>query len=367
MKKIIFILLMSVGVFAQNLDWSDVDVNFPTSKDDTVSTIYATAADTIRASNFNEILRILRLLEDKIGLGVDTPGAATEVLIMNAGADSTVWRVLVDGDIPNTITITKLDYVLDDTTGWNTTETKLAFVLDDTTGWNTTETKLAFVLDDTTNWNTAYGWGDWSTEVGYIADDTTGWNTTETKIAFILDDTTGWNTTETKLAYVLDDTTNWQTAYGWGDWSTAVGYIADDTTGWNTTETKLAFVLDDTTTWNALVSHVPDTLTWNWGIMDTVVTGDLPGWKVPFAITIVKVSTYTDANTTTFNLEERAAATPNTAGTDMFGTDMVAVNTSLDSTSFTNAGFAKDTWMVPNISATGDVAIWSVTVRYIKQ
>jgi len=112
---------------------------------------------------------------------------------------------------------------------------------------------------------------------------------------------------------------------------------------------------------------VPDTLTWNWGVMDTVITGDLVGWKVPYAITVVKVSAYTDANTTTFNLEERAAATPNVAGTDMFGSDMIAVSTALDSTSFTNAGFAKDTWMCPTISATGDVARFGVTVRYIKQ
>jgi len=110
-----------------------------------------------------------------------------------------------------------------------------------------------------------------------------------------------------------------------------------------------------------------DTFTWNWGVMDTVVTGDLPGWKVPFGITVISVSAYTDANTTTFNLEERAAATPNVAGTDLFASDMVAVSTALDSTSFTNPGFANNTWMVPAISATGDVSIFGVTVEYIKQ
>ena len=110
-----------------------------------------------------------------------------------------------------------------------------------------------------------------------------------------------------------------------------------------------------------------DTFTWNWGVMDTVVTGDLPGWKVPFGITVISVSAYTDANTTTFNLEERAAATPNVAGTNLFAADMVAVSTALDSTSFTNPGFANNTWMVPAISATGDVSIFGVTVEYIKQ
>jgi hypothetical protein len=110
-----------------------------------------------------------------------------------------------------------------------------------------------------------------------------------------------------------------------------------------------------------------DTLVFNWGVMDTVITGDLVGYKVPYDITITKVSAYTDANTTTFNIEERASATPNTAGTDLFDADMVAVSTSLDSTSFTNAGFAKDTWICPTISATGDVSRFAVTVRYIKQ
>ena len=107
--------------------------------------------------------------------------------------------------------------------------------------------------------------------------------------------------------------------------------------------------------------------TWNWGVMDTVITGDLVGYKVPFAITITSVSAYTDANTTTFNLEERAAATPNVAGTDVFDSDMVAVAASLDSTSFTNAGFAANTWICPTISATGDVARFGITVTYIKQ
>jgi len=216
------------------------------------------------------------LITDAEGLARFQPLEATLTDI----ADGTIAENLVNTDYPwadnevaDDITITKLDFVLDDTTGWNTTETKIAFILDDTTGWNTTETKLAFVLDDTTNWQSAYGWGDWSTEVGYIADDTTGWNTTETKLAFVLDDTTGWNTTETKLAYVLDDTTNWNTAYGWGDWSTAVGYIADDTTGWNTTETKLAYVLDDTTNWQSA---------YGWGDWSTEVgyiADDTTGWN----------------------------------------------------------------------------------------
>jgi len=113
-----------------------------------------------------------------------------------------------------------------------------------------------------------------------------------------------------------------------------------------------------------------DTLTYNWGIVDTVIVGDLPGWKVPFNIIVIKVSAYTDANTTSFNIQERAAATPNTAGDSLFVLSMVASTTGLDSTSFTGSGganFAADTWIVPKITATGDVAIFSISVRYIKQ
>ena len=112
---------------------------------------------------------------------------------------------------------------------------------------------------------------------------------------------------------------------------------------------------------------VIDTLTWNWGIIDTVITGALPGWKVPYAITIIDVSAYTDANTTTFNLEERAQTTPNTAGTDAMASDLVADTNEQVQTSFSNADFAKGTRMTPVISATGDVSIFGITARYIKQ
>lgn len=116
----------------------------------------------------------------------------------------------------------------------------------------------------------------------------------------------------------------------------------------------------------ALAGRV-DTLCYSWGIMDTVITGDLIGYKVESNITIVKVSAYTDANTVTFNLEERVATTPNTAGTDAMASDLVADTDQQEQTSFSNANFAKNTWICPTISATGDVARFGVTVWYIKQ
>jgi hypothetical protein len=134
-----------------------------------------------------------------------------------------------------------------------------------------------------------------------------------------------------------------------------------------TNEAGLYAALSDVSDFVQPSEIVADTLTYNWGILDTVITGTLPGWKIPFDITIIEISAYTDANTVTFNLEERAETAPNTAGTDAMSSDLVADNDQQEQTSFSNAGFAKDTWAVPTISATGDVAIFSITVRYIKQ
>jgi hypothetical protein len=109
-----------------------------------------------------------------------------------------------------------------------------------------------------------------------------------------------------------------------------------------------------------------DTLTWVYGEKDTVLVQDGIGWKVPYDITIIEVASYTDANTVTFNLEERAEATPNTAGTDVMTSDLVADNNQQETGTFTNASIAKDAWLTPVVSATGDVAVWGVTVRYVK-
>lgn len=120
---------------------------------------------------------------------------------------------------------------------------------------------------------------------------------------------------------------------------------------------------------DTLVGFKADTLSYSWGIMDTVTTGDLPGWKVPTDITIIEVSGYTDANTVTFNIEERTEATPNTAAaTDVMDTDLAAdVNQEEASgVDLDNVAIAKDSWLVPTISATGDVAIFGITIRYVK-
>jgi hypothetical protein len=109
-----------------------------------------------------------------------------------------------------------------------------------------------------------------------------------------------------------------------------------------------------------------DTLSISWGVLDTTYTGSLSGWKVPNDITITEISAYTDANTVTFNLEERAETTPNSAGTDVIGSDLVADTNQEETSTFTNATIAKNSWLVPTISATGDVSIFTISVRYIK-
>lgn len=124
-----------------------------------------------------------------------------------------------------------------------------------------------------------------------------------------------------------------------------------------------------TTYWrgdNSWATIPVDTLVQPLGVIDTVITGSLAGWKVPYDITIIEVAAYTDANTTTFNLEERGEATPNTSGTNVMTSSLVADNDQQETTTFTNASIAKDAWLVPVISATGDVAIFSVTIRYVK-
>lgn len=117
----------------------------------------------------------------------------------------------------------------------------------------------------------------------------------------------------------------------------------------------------------AAKTEIFDTLSVSWGVMDTTYAGALSGWKVPNDITITEISAYTDANTCTFNIEERGETTPNTAGTDVMSSDLVADTDQQETSSFTNAGIAKNAWLVPTISATGDVSIFSITVRYIKQ
>jgi hypothetical protein len=69
------------------------------------------------------------------------------------------------------------------------------------------------------------------------------------------------------------------------------------------------------------------------------------------ATTITEVSCSTDTGTVTVQLDERARATPNTAGVDILTAALTCDSDSQTTTSFTNAGIAAD---VPvNLQITG--------------
>lgn len=104
-----------------------------------------------------------------------------------------------------------------------------------------------------------------------------------------------------------------------------------------------------------------------WGLKDTVTTGDVIAVQMDNNYTITKVAAYTDAGTVTFNIEERGETTPNTAGTDVMTSDLVADTDNQSTTTFSNATVLRDTWLMLNItSITGDPTSFGVTVRGIK-
>ena len=111
-----------------------------------------------------------------------------------------------------------------------------------------------------------------------------------------------------------------------------------------------------------------DTLSAAWGMKDTVTTGDVGGWEVPYDIVIVKVSGYTDENTVTFNIEERGNTTPNSAGTDVMTSDLVADanHEEVTGAGLSNATIAKNSYLVPTISSCGDAALFMITIKYVK-
>lgn len=104
----------------------------------------------------------------------------------------------------------------------------------------------------------------------------------------------------------------------------------------------------------------------NFTVLDTIKTGGeiVWAWKVPYAITITEIAGYTDANTVTFNIEQRAQTTPGTAGTDCMSADQVADTDQQETTSFADATVPIDTWLTCVVSAAGDVTRFCVTIRF---
>ena len=90
-------------------------------------------------------------------------------------------------------------------------------------------------------------------------------------------------------------------------------------------------------------------------ILENPVVTDDAKIQVKFAtaVTIVRVSASTDVGTCNFQFDERAEATPNTAGTDVMTAALQATTTTGSTTSFTNAGIAADAVLSLDIDAVG--------------
>lgn len=84
----------------------------------------------------------------------------------------------------------------------------------------------------------------------------------------------------------------------------------------------------------------------------TTADTNLVQHKFPNAVTILRVSCSTDVGTATIQFDERAEATPNTAGTNVLTAALVCDTTSEATTSFSNAGIAADAPLNLQITAT---------------
>ena len=86
-------------------------------------------------------------------------------------------------------------------------------------------------------------------------------------------------------------------------------------------------------------------------IEDPVATDSFPVLAVGTACTITRITHITDAGTVDWNLEERAEATPATAGTDVYAADEQSGTGNSVDTSFSNAALAANTWLHYSASA----------------
>ena len=106
---------------------------------------------------------------------------------------------------------------------------------------------------------------------------------------------------------------------------------------------------------------------WSSPILDTVFVESFVLFKAPYDLTITQIAGCTSAGTVTFNIEERAATTPNTSGTDVMTSDLVADNDQQVSTTFSNASITSGTWIAIDISAVSSTAnrtYFTFTITY---
>jgi hypothetical protein len=90
---------------------------------------------------------------------------------------------------------------------------------------------------------------------------------------------------------------------------------------------------------------------------DTADSGALQ-YSVNLAGTITRIQCSTDTGTVDINLEERALATPNSAGTDAMAADLQCDSDSATQTSFSNAAFDATDPLALTISATASTPGW---------
>jgi hypothetical protein len=103
--------------------------------------------------------------------------------------------------------------------------------------------------------------------------------------------------------------------------------------------------------------------TFTWTIAAPAV-GYIPGPRLYVNATALRISSYvTNATSVTFNIEERASATPNTAGTDLLSSDQVATTSGTSTISFANSSLAGNNHLSLHISAvSGTPGIVCITI-----
>jgi len=88
-------------------------------------------------------------------------------------------------------------------------------------------------------------------------------------------------------------------------------------------------------------------------------------WEFHSAVTITAISCSTDTGTVTIQLDERARATPNTAGSDVLSSALVCDNDTQASGSFSNASIATDVPVNLQITAaSGSPTVVRMHVQY---
>jgi hypothetical protein len=96
-----------------------------------------------------------------------------------------------------------------------------------------------------------------------------------------------------------------------------------------------------------------------------IATTVVPLFKTSHAITITEIAGFTDTGTATFNIEQRAETTPNTAGTDVMSADVVADNNQQEQAGFNDATVPANTWLVAVFSAVAtNPGFCHATVRF---